>query len=87
MRWVNGASLLVMSSDYELWYKVALHNQLNRSKKALIDSFIAGINDIDDVLAEWRRFVAEQKEKELLEIIQSENLKEEETRQFISDSF
>lgn len=58
-----------------------------RSKKALIDSFIAGINDIDDVLAEWRRFVAEQKEKELLEIIQSENLKEEETRAFISDSF
>ena len=58
-----------------------------RSKKALIDSFIEGINDIEDVLSEWRRFVAEQKEKELLEIIQSENLKEEETRQFISDSF
>ena len=58
-----------------------------RSKKALIDSFIAGINDIDDVLAEWRRFVAEQKEKELVEIIQSENLKEEEARVFISESF
>ena len=58
-----------------------------RSKKALIDSFIAGINDIDDVLSEWRKFIAEQKEKELLEIIQSENLKEEETRIFISDSF
>lgn len=58
-----------------------------RSKKALIDSFVAGINDIEDVLTEWRRFVAEQKEKELVEIIQSENLKEEETRKFISDSF
>lgn len=58
-----------------------------RSKKSLIDSFIAGINDIEDVLEEWRRFVAEQKEKELMEIIQSENLKEEETRAFISDSF
>ena len=58
-----------------------------RSKKALIDTFIAGINDIEDVLAEWRRFVAEQKEKELIEIIKTENLKEEETRRFISDSF
>ncbi len=58
-----------------------------RSKKALIDSFIDGINDIDDILSEWRRFVAEQKEKELVEIIQTENLKEEETRAFISDSF
>ena len=58
-----------------------------RSKKALIDSFIAGINDIDDVLAEWRRFVAEEKEKELKEIIESENLKEDETRKFISDCF
>lgn len=58
-----------------------------RSKKALIDSFVSGINDIEDVLTEWRRFVAEQKEKELVEIIQSENLKEEETRKFISDSF
>lgn len=58
-----------------------------RSKKSLIDSFIAGINDIEDVLEEWRRFVAEQKEKELMEIIQSENLKEEETRAFIADSF
>ena len=58
-----------------------------RSKKNLIDAFIEGINDIDDVLSEWRKFVAEQKEKELLEIINSENLKEEETRVFISNSF
>ena len=58
-----------------------------RSKKGLIDTFIAGINDIDDVLSEWRKFIAEQKEKELIEIIQSENLKEEETRAFISNSF
>lgn len=58
-----------------------------RSKKKLIENFIAGINDIDDVLIEWRNFVAEQKEKELAEIIREENLKENETRQFIDYSF
>ncbi|MCM1360274.1 MAG: type I restriction endonuclease subunit R, partial [Corallococcus sp.] len=36
-----------------------------RSKKALIQNFIAGINDVDDVMLEWKAFVAEQKEKEL----------------------
>ncbi|MBE7020504.1 MAG: type I restriction endonuclease subunit R [Ruminococcaceae bacterium] len=58
-----------------------------RSKKALIESFIAGINDVDDVMTEWRTFVAEQKERELVKIIQEENLKEEETRKFIEISF
>ena len=58
-----------------------------RSKKKLIETFVAGVNDIDDIIAEWRSFVAEEKEKELLRIIQEENLKEEETRKFISDCF
>lgn len=58
-----------------------------RSKKALIENFINGINEIDDVVSEWRAFVAEEKEKELKEIIESENLKEEETRKFISNCF
>ena len=58
-----------------------------RSKKALIESFIAGINEIDDVVSEWRTYIAEQKEKELKEIISSEKLNEQETRKFISDCF
>ncbi|MCH5171552.1 MAG: type I restriction endonuclease subunit R [Erysipelotrichales bacterium] len=58
-----------------------------RSKKALIENFINGINEIDDVVSEWRSYVAEEKEKELKYIIESENLKEKETRKFISDSF
>ena len=33
-----------------------------RSKKALIENFIAGINDVEDVMAEWREFVVEQRE-------------------------
>ena len=58
-----------------------------RSKKDLIESFIAGVNDVDDVMAEWQSFVAWQREKELVEIIQSEKLKEPETRRFIENAF
>ena len=54
-----------------------------RSKKALIETFIAGINDVEDVMLEWRSFVAEQKEKELVAIITEEKLKSEQTRKFI----
>ena len=32
-----------------------------RSKKALIENFIAGINDVEDVMIEWRQFVVQQK--------------------------
>lgn len=58
-----------------------------RSKKALIETFIAGINDVDDVLTEWRSFVVEQKEKELASIVEEENLKPEETRKFVENAF
>ena len=58
-----------------------------RSKKALIENFIAGINDVDDIMAEWHSYVAEQREKELVQIIQEENLKEAETRKYIENAF
>ena len=58
-----------------------------RSKKALIETFIAGINDVDDVMLEWRAFVAEEKERQLSAIIREENLKDMETRKFIEASF
>ena len=58
-----------------------------RSKKALIENFIAGINEVEDVLNEWHAFVAEQKEKELEQIITEERLKPEETKKFIEYSF
>ena len=58
-----------------------------RSKKDLIESFIAGVNDVEDVMAEWHDFVAEEREKELTAIIQSEKLKEAETRKFIENAF
>ena len=58
-----------------------------RSKKALIETFIAGINDVSDVMLEWRTFVAEEKEHQLATIIQEENLKDEETRRFMDRAF
>lgn len=58
-----------------------------RSKKALIETFIAGINDVDDVMLEWREFVTRQKETELAAIISEEHLKEEETRKLVERSF
>ena len=58
-----------------------------RSEKALIETFIQGINDVSDVLLEWRTFVAEEKEKQLAAIIAEENLKDQETRRFMEHAF
>lgn len=58
-----------------------------RSKKKLIDNFIAGLNEVDDVLNEWHEYVAAEKEKELSCIIEEERLKPEETRKFVENAF
>ena len=58
-----------------------------RSKKALIESFIAGVNDIEDVMDVWHDYVVEMKDKELTLIIEEEKLKSEETKSFIERSF
>lgn len=58
-----------------------------RSKKALIETFIAGINDVEDVMTEWHDYVAEKREEELVQIIKDEKLKETETRKFIENAF
>ena len=58
-----------------------------RSKKQLIENFIAHINDVEDVMTEWHGFVAEEREKELNCIIQEEKLKEPETRKFLENAF
>ena len=58
-----------------------------RSKKQLIETFIAGVNDVDDVIAEWHDFVTVQREKELAQIIQEEKLREPETRKFLESAF
>lgn len=58
-----------------------------RSKKALIVNFIAGINDVDDVMNEWNSYVAEEREQQLVQIIRDENLREPETRRFLENAF
>ncbi len=58
-----------------------------RSKKQLIETFIAGVNDVDDVLGKWHDFVAEERERELVQIIKEERLKEAETRKFMENAF
>ena len=58
-----------------------------RSKKALIETFIAGINDVDDVMVEWHDYVAEERERQLMEIVTTEKLKEAETRKFLENAF
>ncbi|MEA4824100.1 MAG: type I restriction endonuclease subunit R [Clostridiaceae bacterium] len=58
-----------------------------RSKKQLIETFIAGVNDVDDVMSEWHGFVAQQREQDLSALIQDEKLKPAETRIFLENSF
>ncbi len=58
-----------------------------RSKKALIETFIAGINDVDDILLEWHAYVSEERERQLIEIIEAERLKEAETRKYMENAF
>ena len=58
-----------------------------RSKKQLIETFIADVNDVNDVVTEWNAYVSEQRKKELTQIIQEEKLKEPETRKYLANAF
>lgn len=57
-----------------------------RSKKELIENFIDTINAKTDVDSDWRKFVHEQKETDLSNLILEEKLKEE-TRKYIDNAF
>ncbi len=58
-----------------------------RSKKELIESFISSVSASADMDQSWRDYVREQKAEDLKELIESENLKPEETVRFIESSF
>lgn len=59
-----------------------------RSKKHLIEAFIAGMGDTTaDIMAGWNNFVQRQREEDLVDIINSEKLKPEETRRFLEKAF
>lgn len=58
-----------------------------RSKKELIENFIGSVNSDTDVEQSWKDFVRQQKAEDLKELIESENLRPEETERFIESSF
>lgn len=58
-----------------------------RSKKQLIDAFIASANESDDIIGEWQDFVDARREEELQELIESERLNPDETRRFLAMAF
>ncbi|MCQ2374813.1 MAG: type I restriction endonuclease subunit R [Salinivirgaceae bacterium] len=58
-----------------------------RSKKELIESFIATINSGVDVNGAWEEYVKLKKQEELNTIIQEEKLKATETKKFVENAF
>lgn len=58
-----------------------------RSKKDLIERFITQVNASTEVDEEWKVFLSENKEKDMDKLIKEENLKEDEARRFIENSF
>lgn len=58
-----------------------------RSKKALIEGFVAQMTVKTDVEKDWQDFVKKQKEQDLEKIIQDEKLKYDEAQKFIENSF
>jgi type I restriction enzyme R subunit len=58
-----------------------------RSKKELIEGFIARVNVDSQVDADWQCFVRERKEEDLTALIAAEKLKEDEARRFVEISF
>ena len=58
-----------------------------RNKKDLIDAFIDGLESSDDVTADWGRYIAEAKQRELSAIVEEENLDEAATEAFVNKAF
>lgn len=58
-----------------------------RSKKQLIETFIAKVIGDDDILDEWYDYIMQQREAELKNIIIEKNLNPEETRKFLENAF
>lgn len=58
-----------------------------RSKKELIENFIATINTSTDVNADWQKFVKKQRQEDMKQLIAEEKLKPAETEKFMENSF
>ena len=53
----------------------------------MIEKFVESLTPSSNVDEDWQNYVQEQKEAELNQIITEENLKEEETKIFVDNSF
>lgn len=67
--------------------RAILSNPELKPKKELIERFITSLNADSDVLADWDKFKAEEKEKELQKLIEEEKLKEEPARALVDKIF
>lgn len=57
-----------------------------RSKKELIEQFIEQVNIDSNIEDDWRQFIEKRKEEDILQIIDEERLKPEETIHFINNA-
>ncbi|MHA7177944.1 type I restriction endonuclease subunit R [Arthrobacter sp. Sr24] len=58
-----------------------------RNKKDLIEDFVDSLSADGEIDQEWRAFIAAKREAELETIIEEENLRPEETRDFVQTAF
>ncbi len=58
-----------------------------RNKRDLVHAFVDSLESSDDVAEDWRRYVAEAKERELSSIIEEEGLDDEATRRLVERAF
>ena len=58
-----------------------------RNKKDLIEAFIDSLDSSNDVTADWEKYLAEAKERELSAIIEEEALDVAATREFMTNAF
>ena len=58
-----------------------------RSKKELIEDFVASVNAATDVASAWEAYVKQRRQDDLNEIIASEKLKADETAKFVENAF
>lgn len=58
-----------------------------RSKKELIRNFIAGVNDLGDIVDDWREYVIKRREEDLKNIIIEEKLNPDKTHKFFKNAF
>jgi type I restriction enzyme R subunit len=78
-------------SDKEMETLVTIQNAIDsspslRNKRDLILEFVDSIS-VSEVGEDWANFIASRRESELAELIETENLKDTETRALVADAF